>query len=285
MAEDTLDREDDSTTAPDGSGSRVSAVKKQYASSPQSKAAIARLQKTARDPSADDFVPFGQNDDRIPGRSSFNSNKEFRRTNQVPQRRQVEKEREQNKEADNRQPRSRRSARSVTAADRLRRAGERKPKLTNKIIGKFVTRIINIQLLTYLWFFQVVMHALFLYFAITYSYGQSVTAGDVGRSLLSLDFLQASAATAAWIASNSLSPAGVIWPWMLSWVVMWFVLMVILLFLYGSKMSGGLIKLNPLNTSSKNGLFLMALIGYALPVLGALPWGVPWVWHIGKHPE
>jgi hypothetical protein len=150
-------------------------------------------------------------------------------------------------------------------------------------VRSFMLRIIGWFMVTWLWLFQIVLTFILIYgfsFSSELAEPTAPTSGGVTGYLQGLWDSAVSAVTTT-IADEIAMPM-ILFAWGLCMLICLTVLFATLISLQIIGWSGGS-SVKPLNTATKEGLFLAAVVGYSLPLVQVIPWGAFWVWHLRRH--
>jgi hypothetical protein len=151
------------------------------------------------------------------------------------------------------------------------------------LINTFMLRVIGWFMVTWLWLFQIALTAIVIYgftFASDLAAPVEPTGGGVSGWFQGVLSSAVSAVTTA--VADEIAVPIILFAWGLCMLVCLLVLFVTLMSLFVMGWSGGS-NVKPLNTATKEGLFLAAVVGYSLPVIQVVPWGAFWVWHLRRH--
>lgn len=153
------------------------------------------------------------------------------------------------------------------------------------LFSKMVLSAIGWFMITWLWIFQLVLTFVLIY-GFTFLMGVSTeepTGAAAGADPGFFERMYNSvAASVSEFAAQQIAVPSILMAWGICMLLCWFVLFVSLFSILMMRWSGSS-NVKPLNTATKEMLFMAAVVGYALPLVQAVPWGFFWIRHLRRH--
>lgn len=166
----------------------------------------------------------------------------------------------------------------------IKKAEVHDANIAQKTIAFWFSKIMLVQALSWYTLVLVILHAFFLFFFAMYSFAQQTVleaASQGARSLV--------ATAAVKVADKFAELFGIATPgdYLIAVAILCYLAAILFadIFLLFTLALAWSLGIHPLNTTKKQGHFVMALIFHWIPVIGMFPWGIFWLWDIRKVQE